>query len=168
LNSGGGRNELVAEAIQDMLVKGLGIDVKLQVLEWSQHLELVETGKAQFWRAGWIADYPEPENFLNLLYSRNIPKTGPSPINSTRYSNPQFDALFEQALSTLDDAARYALYAQAEQIAVNDAAMLWIFHDLDYRMVQPYVRGYSSNAMDRRDLLETWFDYADKQVTASR
>jgi peptide/nickel transport system substrate-binding protein len=168
LNSGGGRNELVAEAIQDMLVKGLGIDVKLQVLEWSQHLELVENGKANFWRAGWIADYPEPENFLNLLYSKNIPKEGPSAINSTRYSNPQFDALFEQALATLDDAARYDLYAQAEQIAVNDAAMLWIFYDLDYRMVQPYVRGYNSNAMDRRDLTWTWLDYADNNVTAQK
>jgi peptide/nickel transport system substrate-binding protein len=168
LNSGGGRNERIAEAVQDMLVKGLGIDVKLQIIEWAQHLDLVESGKALFWRSAWIADYPDPENFLNLLYSKTIPKSGPSPLNSTRYVNHEFDAIFERALSTLDDTERYNLYAQAEQIAVNDAPMLWSFHDLDYRLVQPYVRGYSSNAMDRRDLTWTWFSYADKQVTASK
>jgi peptide/nickel transport system substrate-binding protein len=171
LNSGGGRNELIAEAMQDMLNKGLGLNITLKVLEWPQYLDQTENAKAPLYRAGWIADYPEPENFLNLLYSKNIAPSGPSPINSTRYSNPKFDALFEQALSTLDDAARYALYLQAEQIAIDDAPMIFIYHDLDYRLVQPYVRGYSSNAMDRRDLTWAWFDYSQKTVaktTASK
>jgi peptide/nickel transport system substrate-binding protein len=51
-----------------------------------------------------------------------------------------------------------ALYQQAEQVAVAEAPLLWIYHDLDFRLVQSYVRGYSSNAMDRRDLTTAWFD----------
>jgi peptide/nickel transport system substrate-binding protein len=162
LNSGGGRNELVAEAVQDMISKGLGIKVSLKLLEWAQHLDLIDNGKAQFFRLGWIADYPEPESFLNLFYGKNIPESGPSSINSTRYRNPQYDAIFEQALATNDDAKRYALYQQAEQLAVDDAPVLFIFHDLDYRLVQPYVRDYTSNAMDRRDLTWTWLDQSTK------
>lgn len=158
LNSGGGRNELVAEAVQDMISTSLGVKVNLKLLEWAQHLDLIDNGKAPFYRLGWIADYPEPESFMNLFYSKNIPESGPSSINSTRYRNPRFDAIFEQALATTDDAKRYALYQQAEQIAVDDAPVLLIFHDLDYRLVQPYVRGYASNAMDRRDLTWTWFE----------
>lgn len=156
LNSGGGRNQEVAEAMTEMLNKGLGINVTMQILEWPQHQELLETGKAPFWRLGWITDYPDPENFLNLFYGPNIPASGPSPINSTRYANPTFDSLFAIALGTQDDAQRMALYAQAEQLAIDDAPMIMIYHDLDYRLVQPWVHNYSSNPMDRRDFKAVW------------
>lgn len=49
-----------------------------------------------------------------------------------------------------------ALYAQAEQIAIDDAPMIMIYHDLDYRLVQPWVHNYSSNPMDRRDFKAVW------------
>jgi peptide/nickel transport system substrate-binding protein len=161
LNSGGGRNELVAQAVQDMISKGLGVTVQIKVLEWPQHQELLETGKAPLFRLGWSADYPDADSFLNLFYSKTLPANPAdrSPVNSTRYSNPEFDALFEKALTTTDDAGRIALYEQAEQIAVNDAPMLFIYHDLDYRLVQPYVKGYTSNAMDRRVFKYAWFDF---------
>ena len=162
LNSGGGRNEKVAEAIQDQLKKNLGIDVEMKQVQFAQHLDMIDKGEAPFFRLAWIADYPEPENFLNLLWGKNAAPEGQiSPINSTRYNNPAFDALFEQAMNTPDDAERYSLYAQAEQIAVDDAPMLWIYHDLDFRLVQPWVRGYTSNPMDRRDLTGVWFDYSE-------
>ena len=160
LNSGGGRNQEIAEAIQAMLSQNLGITVELQLVQWSQHLERIDKGEASFFRLGWIADYPDPENFLNLLWGRNAAQAGQiSPINSTRYNNPEFDKLFEQALATPDDEERMELYAKAEQVAVNDAPMLWIFHDLDFRLVQPWVKGYYSNPMDRRDFSGVWFDY---------
>ncbi len=158
LNSGGGRNRDVAIAVQQMLSVGLGIDVGMKELEWGQHLDIVDRGDAAFYRLGWIADYPDPENFLNLLWSKNIPDKGPSPINSVRYRNPEFDRIFEQARATQNDSARMRLYEQAEQVAMDDAPLLLIYHDMDYRLVQPYVRDYSSNPMDRRDLTWTWFD----------
>lgn len=161
LNAGGGRNLQVAETIQSMLGSGLGVNVSVKVLEWPQHQELLENGKAPLFRLGWVADYPDPENFLNLFYGKTIPPEGPSTINSTRYSNPSFDSLYALALTTQDDAKRFALYQQAEQIAVDDAPMIFIFHDLDYRLVQPHVRGYSSNPMDRRDFKTAWFDYRE-------
>ena len=162
LNSGGGRNELVAQAIQNMLTSGLGIKVDVKILEWAQHQELLENAKAPIFRLGWIADYPDPENFLNLFYGKTIPPTGASPINSTRYNNPRFDSLFARAIVTLDDAQRFQLYAEAEQIAVSDAPMLFLFHDMDYRLVQPWVKGYDGgNPMDRRDFRSVWFDYGD-------
>jgi peptide/nickel transport system substrate-binding protein len=162
LNSGGGRNELIAQAMQNMLMTGLGIKVDVKLLEWAQHQELLENAKAPIFRLGWIADYPDPENFLNLFYGKAIPPTGSSPINSTRYNNPRFDSLFAQAIVTLDDAQRFQLYAQAEQIAVTDAPMIFIFHDMDYRLVQPWVHGYDGgNPMDRRDFRAVWFDYGN-------
>ncbi len=170
LNSGGGRNEEVAEAVQSELNKNLGISVRLKTVQWAQHTEMIDKGEASFYRLAWIADYPDPENFLNLLWGKNAAPAGTiSPLNSTRYNNPAFDAIFEQALVTTDDAERLRLYAQAEQIAVEDAPMLWIYHDLDFRLVQPWVKNYFSNPMDRRDFTAVWFDYgnAEKNQQAS-
>lgn len=162
LNSGGGRNELVAQALQNMLSNGLGIKVNVKLLEWAQHLELTEAGEVPLFRLGWIADYPDPETFLNLFYGKTVPASGPSPVNSTRYVNPRFDSLYSIALTTLDDEQRLALYREAEQIAVNDAPMLFIYHDMDYRLVQPHVHGYDGgNSMDRRDLTAVWFDFGN-------
>lgn len=158
LNAGGGRNVSIAEAIQGMLKEHLNINVKLVMMEFAQHLESIDAGKAPFFRLGWVADYPDPESFLNLYYGKIVPEaTQPSPINSTRFKNAEFDALFEQALSTTDRAARMTLYRKAEQIAIDNAPMILILNDEDFRFVQPYVKGHPHNAMDRTNHQRTYF-----------
>ncbi|MBU3679600.1 MAG: ABC transporter substrate-binding protein [Candidatus Kapabacteria bacterium] len=150
LNAGGGRNVSIAEAIQGMLKEHLNVNVKLLQVEFAQHLSDIDKGKAPFYRLGWVADYPDPESFLNLYYGKLVPKDDEdSPINSTRYRNGAYDRLFEQALSTTDRTERMRLYRMAEQIAINDAPMLLILNDEDYRFVQPYVRNHPHNSMDR-------------------
>jgi peptide/nickel transport system substrate-binding protein len=81
-----------------------------------------------------------------------------SPINSTRYQNEAFDKLFEQAITKTDRAERYALYLQAEQLAMNDAPMMIIFYDEDYRLLQSYVRGFPLDPMHRVNTRWTWLD----------
>jgi len=159
LNSGGGRNEQVAEAVQKMLQDNLSISIRLAKLPFAQHLENIETGKVQFWRAGWVADYPDPENFLNLLYSIHIPEklSEKSYINSVRYRSAAYDSLFRQALRTVDNDKRNLLYLKCDQQAIDDAAMLPIYYNKDYRLLQPEVRGFYHNAMDYRTLREAWF-----------
>jgi len=158
VNAGGGRNIAIAEAVQTMLKDVLNVDVALQQVEFATHLERIDAGKAPFYRLGWVADYPDPESFLNLLYGKNVPADGGiSPLNSVRYRNQEFDKLFEQAIATVNDSARMSLYRQAEQVAINDAPLLVIFYDRDYRFVQPYVRDYRNNAMDRRMYKYIWF-----------
>ena len=157
LNAGGGRNTDVAEAIQSQLKENLGLNVHLQLLEFSQLTPRIDDGKAPFFRLGWIADYPNPENFLNLLYGKSIPPTGPSTINSTRYSNPNFDRLFEQALLETDHVKSYQLFAQAEDVAMQDAPYIVLYYDEDYHLLQPNVRDFPGNAMFQLDLKYCWF-----------
>jgi peptide/nickel transport system substrate-binding protein len=161
LNSGGGRNLQVAEAVQSMLTENLGVKVELKEVEWAKHLDEVDAGHSMFFRLGWIADYPDPENFLNLCYGKIVPKDGSaSPINQVRYINPQFDELFDQAVATVDRTKRLELYRQAEQIAMNDAPLLILFYDADYRLLQPNVEGYHNNPMDRRYYKHIWLNPA--------
>ncbi|MEZ5022224.1 MAG: ABC transporter substrate-binding protein [Chitinophagales bacterium] len=67
INSGGKRNESVAEAVEKMLEENLNIDIEIARMPFAQHTEAVESAKFQFWRLGWVADYPDPENFLTLF-----------------------------------------------------------------------------------------------------
>lgn len=159
INEGGGRNTQIAEAIQDML-KEIGVTVKLQLLQFAQHLDNIDAGRSDFYRLGWNADYPDPETFLNLFYGKNVPANPKdvSPINSFRYKNPKFDELFEKAIATTDIAERNRLYEEAEQLAVNDAVVLFIYYDEDWRLVQPYVRGYALDPMHRVNMRFTWLD----------
>lgn len=159
INSGGGTNEQVAEAVQKMLKEVLNIDVSITAMPFAQHLENLETGKAQFWRSGWIADYPDPENFLNLFWSAHIPPKleDKSYLNSVRYTSGQYDALFEQALRTTDADERNLLYMKAEQIMMDDAAIIPIYYYKDHRLLQADIRNFPQNAMEYRNFREVYF-----------
>ncbi len=159
INSGGGTNEQVAEAVQKMLQENLNIKVNMTQLPFPQHLENLETGKAMFWRAGWVADYPDPENFLNLLWSAHIPAkmSDKSYLNSVRYSSKKFDEYFTKALQTTDDDQRNLLYLAADQTAMDDAAIMPIFYYKDHRLLQKNVKNFAQNPMEHRLLREVYF-----------
>jgi len=164
LNSGGGRNVQIAEVIQKQLKEHLNIDIELNVMPFGQHFENLETGKALFWRAGWIADYADPENFLNLLYSPHIPEklSDKSYINSVRYKSEKFDSLFAASLRETDLVKRNELYRLADQVAMDDAAIMPIYYYENYRLIQKNVRNFDINPMEYRDLSRVYL--APKEV----
>ncbi len=160
INSGGGdRNIQTSEIIQKMLKENLNVDVEINVMPFAEHLESVETGKAQFWRAGWTADYPDPETFLTLLYSKHIPSTMAerSYLNKGRYKSEKYDSLFSMAMQEVDDKKRMELYLKADQTAIDDAAILPLFYDENYRLLQISVKNFPANAMEYRDLSQVYF-----------
>jgi oligopeptide transport system substrate-binding protein len=158
INSGGGRNEKVAEAIQKMLIENLNIDVEITQVVWAQHINNIETAKVGFFRFAWVADYPDPENFLNLFYGQNVPKTfeESSYMNPFRYKNPDYDALFEKAIATVDPVERNKLYAKLDQVAVDDAPFMPIYYSVNRRLLQPYVKNFPNNGMEYRSFREVW------------
>lgn len=159
LNSGGTTNEAIAEAIQNQLDQ-VGIKVRLNIVEWVQHLENIDNGASEFFRLGWIADYPDPENFLSLFWSKNIPPIGP---NYTRYRNEEFDRLFEKALTIADQEERFAIYQQIEKMAVEDASMLFLYYRKRHRLLQPFVKNLELNVQENPILEQTWLDFPEKK-----
>ncbi len=160
INSGGGRNQDVAEAIKTMLTDNLNIQIELTQVIWAQHTNNVETGKTNFWRFGWVADYPDPNNFFNLFYGKNVPATmeEASYANPTRYKNTTYDALYEKSLVTTNTAERNKIYAQLDQTIVDDAPVLLIYYSMNRRLLQPYVKNYPNNGMEYRNFREVWLD----------
>lgn len=160
VNSDGPAYVRVAGAVQAMLERNLGVQVVISVLPAEQHFGQVERGQAQFWREGWVADHPDPENFLALFYGRNAPvdTSEPSFLNSTRYRNELFDDHFLAAQSTIDGRERMRLLARCERIVMEDMAVLPIYHERMTRVVQPWVRDLPVNGMDFLQLRSAWFD----------
>lgn len=163
-NGGGDRNTMTAEYVTNKLKENLGITVRIDPMPFAQHMETVFTGKALFWRFGWIADYPDPETFLTTLYSRHIPDSlsTPSSLNSGRYSSPQFDSIFEAAMIEVDPAKRAELFRRADQVAMNDAAIMPIYYEVNDRLIQRNVRGFDINPMEYRDMTRVWFDNSEE------
>lgn len=124
-----------------------GIAVQVEVVQKSLLLEMTSTSKALFFRGSWIADYPDAENYLSVFYSKN-----PAPPNYTRYNNPEFDALFEKAITETNDSLRYKLYQQADQVMMNDAPVIPLWYDKVVRLVQPSVKGFKPNALNLLEL----------------
>ncbi|MBZ0255476.1 ABC transporter substrate-binding protein [bacterium] len=160
LNSGGTVNELIAEAIQNQL-KQIGVTVRLQIVEWTQHLQKIDDGETAFFRLAWMGDYPDPENYLALMWGKNFTPKG---TNYSRYLNPEFDRLFEEGMRLTDEKKRVELYQQAEKIAYEDAPILFLYFGKRYRLMQPFVRGYVYNAQERDILSDVWLDFSKEET----
>lgn len=164
INSGGqDRNRKIASVIKNMLKENINVEVAIDELPLTQQLQSLQTGKSNFFKISWNADYPDPETFLTLFYSKHIPATmdESSYTNTSRYKSARFDSLFEASLREPDQAKRMALYVQCDQQVLNDAAIMPIYYELNDRLLQKYVRGFDINPMEYRDFTRVWLDKED-------
>jgi oligopeptide transport system substrate-binding protein len=130
-------------ALAQMWQQVLGVQITVENLEPNYYLDEVYAGHhGQIISGGWCADYPDPENFADVLFHSG------SAQNSGGYSNPELDKLLEQARVEQDVTKRIEMYQQAEQIIVNDAPVLFTTHSLSYQLVKPYVKGYVFTPID--------------------
>ena len=125
----------------------IGITINVEVVQKSLLLEQTAKSEALFFRGSWIADYPDAENFLSVFYGKN-----PAPPNYTRYHNPGFDKLYEEALSEKNDSARYRIYQQADQLMIKDAPIVPLWYDMVIWLVHPYVKNFIPNGLNLLEL----------------
>ena len=139
----GGTIGLDLEVILEMWRQTLGVEVEIQQVEWATYLEDLENQKFQaFAGLGWEADYPDPQDFLDILFHSD------SGINHGAYSNETVDVILEQARTEPDVLRRIELYHNAEQLIVNDAAWvpLW-FTGERYALIKSNIDGYTMTPM---------------------
>ena len=126
------------EAILEMWRQTLGIEVDVLQTEWATYLQDQRAGRFQLTGgSGWIADYPDPENFLDILLHSK------SSNNHIGYSNLEVDDLLERARTEQDQEKRFGLYNQAERLILKDAPWIPLWHgDGGYVLLKPNVRDY--------------------------
>jgi oligopeptide transport system substrate-binding protein len=132
--------------------QNLGVEISVRQLEPEDLIYNLKQEKDEMFVMGWIADYPDPHNFLDILFY-----TG-SEVNISEYSNPTLDALLDQAAIEQDEAVRLTMYQQAEQMVVNEAPCLPLFHGANYILVEPHVKGYELSPLGIPDLSNVYID----------
>jgi ABC-type transport system substrate-binding protein len=140
-------------ALAQMWKQNLGVTITVENIEPNFYFDQIYSGNhGQLLSSGWCADYPDPENFADVLFHSG------SVQNLGNYSNPQLDSLLEAARIERDVIKRIAMYQEAEQMLVDDAAALFTIHDLSYELVKPYLKGYMLTPIDIPIERYMWLD----------
>lgn len=134
-------------------LQGIGVEVKLEVLPAPSLRQLKANGKLPVFRSGWIADYPDGENFMSLFYSKNFSPHGP---NYSHFKNETFDKLYEQSLSITDKQKRVKIYKQMDSIIVAKIPIVPLFYDEIVRFKHSNVKGLTTNATNLLNLKEVY------------
>lgn len=123
-------------ALADMWSKNLGVEISVDLLDPGGYYYLLKGNVGQLYDYGWIADYPDPHNFLDVLLHSGTDN------NVGGYSNAQVDSLLDQARLEKERDKRLALYQQAERILVDDAAAIPLYFGRTFMLTKPYVKGF--------------------------
>jgi ABC-type transport system substrate-binding protein len=145
---------MLAQSIQQDLAL-VGIHVLLKPVAWSPLLEAIrQPGTVELVLSGWEADFPDPENFLEVLFARK--QWGAN--NNSFYYNPRVDALFAEAGHLTNMKKRYSIYDEAQRIIVADAPWVFLYYPVGYVIRQPWVHNYVLNPMRPTRLERVWLD----------
>ncbi len=146
-----GNHQVIAEAVQAMWRRELGIDVRIVAMEQSSALEQRRNLTYQILRSDWAAEYADPKAFLEVF-------SADSANNHTGWKNRDYDALLAQADRTADAVTRFALLRQAESILLTEMPVVPIYHQTTVRLVHPAVRGWHPTLLDHHPYKNVWLE----------
>jgi oligopeptide transport system substrate-binding protein len=148
-------HEAIAQVIQRQWKENLKIDVELRKLEWGVFLDSLSKLDYQVARSAWIADYPDPNTFLDMWVSGG-------PQNQTGWSNPQYDDLIEKARTETNPKKRMEILAEAETLLNEEQPIIPIYWYVSKNLVQPRVKGFFNNNQDVHPLNVLWIEEPPK------
>ena len=129
----------------------IGIHIEIEVAPPAAVIERRAQSRVNFFRASWIADYPDEENYLSLFYSENFAPSGP---NYTHFSNGEFDRLYKKSFGIFNREDRTKLYQTMDSLVTEEAPVVVLYYDVALRFVNKEVEGMSSNPINLLNLKE--------------
>jgi oligopeptide transport system substrate-binding protein len=129
------------EAVITEWRENLGVEVTVRQLDPERYIYNLKEEKDNLFDTGWIADYPHPQDFLDVLFHSGADN------NYGEYANSSVDALLDKAAIEPDTNKSLQYYQQAEQMLVDDAAVIPLWFGENYTLVKPNIQGYGLNAM---------------------
>ena len=142
----------IIEFIQRELLK-VGINIKIDVLPPSTMRQAKSNGKLDMFRASWVADYPDPENYLSLFYSKNKSPLGP---NYTHFNNSKYDSLFSISYKQQSKLKRFKNYLKLESIIIEEAPIVPLYYDQVLTITHKNLRGFKINAINQLNLTKVY------------
>jgi peptide/nickel transport system substrate-binding protein len=138
----------LCEYIQKEL-QNIGLETAIDVVPPSTLRQSKANGKLAIFRASWIADYPDAENYLSLFYSKNFAPNGP---NYTHFKNAQFDALYESSFKITDKLKRYKIYQKMDSLIIEKTPVVPLYYDEVIRFSRKNVKGLGINPINLLNL----------------
>ena len=138
----------IVEYIQRELLK-IGINIKINILPPSSLRQAKSNGKLEMFRASWIADYPDAENYLSLFYSKNFTPNGP---NYTHFKNNLYDRLFFEGIIEQSKDDREKIYSKLDSLIIEEAPIIPLYYDKIMRFSQKNVVGLETNPINQLNL----------------
>lgn len=155
--TGGSANERLMAEFDQQQFEQLGIKVKVVENPFARLMEKLDNGGFQIAAgSGWGADYPDPENFYFLYYSKNLPPAGK---NHSRYQNPEFDKLFETMATMENGPAREGLALKMNDLLAEDVPHVLNMHRSTFSLTQPWAPRIQSNPLLEGGLKYAVVDY---------
>jgi len=142
-------------AIKQQLKENLNVDLNIKLCTLDERMQAIASGEAKIWRAGWVADYPTPENFLGLFYGGNVGESI-SQMNPFKYRSDNFDELFEAAGREEDPEKRERLYQQCDQMVIDEAVVIPILTDDHVVMINARVRNFKASPLESLNLTSVY------------
>jgi peptide/nickel transport system substrate-binding protein len=136
------------EFIQRELQK-IGLSVNVDVIPAATLKDAKANGKLDLFRASWVADYPDAENYLSLYYSKNFAPNGP---NYTHFKNEQFDLWFEQSFTETNTIEREKLYTKMDSLVMDITPIVPLFYDEVVRFTRKDIEGLGINPINLLEL----------------
>ena len=136
-------------------VEQIGLKCNMEVIPPATLRSMRANGSLSFFRASWVADYPDAENYLSLFTTSNFSPAGP---NYTHYSNPKYDQLYQKAMACTDPEQRASWYEEMDRMMMTDAPVVVLFYDEVLRFVNHRISGMESNPTNLLDLRKVKFD----------
>lgn len=165
VNSGNSRNNTVAAEIQKQIKDVLGINITFESLPNGDKFNLQVKGQGHIFRDGWIADYPSPESFLSVFYGEPVPSdTGKvSYPNTQRYVNSEFDKYYKAGRDARNRDSSYVNFLRAEQVLMNDAPLMVLWYESNYRLISSRLKNFNVNPMRYIDLTRVMISSAEEK-----
>ena len=127
----------------------IGLEVNIEVMPSSSLKTAKANGKLDVFRASWVADYPDAQNYLSLFFSDNFTPNGP---NYTHFKNAKYDSLYRKAMSESDVKKRINLYKKMDRIVLEEAPVVVLFYDEVVRFTQKNIKGLGINPTNLLEL----------------
>jgi oligopeptide transport system substrate-binding protein len=141
----------------------LSLQLEIRTTDWNRFQEKIRKGSTQLFRLGWNADYPDPENFLFLLYGPQS-RAKSQGENASNYQNPEYDALFEKMKNMENSPERQRVIDRMVQIARRDAPWVWGIHPKDYSLRHAWLSNDKPNNMARNNIKYLKLDVARREA----
>jgi oligopeptide transport system substrate-binding protein len=144
-------HKMIAEAVQQMWKKELGIDARIENQEWKVFLRNQRMMNFQLARMGWVGDYPDPYTYLDLLLPNNE-------NNHSNWKSKEYESLLRKANQILDPEGRLAALRKAEEMLREEVPCIPMYVYTRSQLVKPYLKGFWPNFQDRNPWKYFWVD----------